>query len=125
VDVQQLDSVAGAIERLTGRSVRERVPDWVVRRAGRIELVDCSPHRLRRRIRRGDVFPGIDIPRALAGFFMPDNLDALRQLGLRFIAGDTEQELMETFRRHEVTGNGGGTGRLMVAVTPHMTRPRP
>jgi K+-sensing histidine kinase KdpD len=49
---------------------------------------------------------------------MPDNLDALRQLGLRFIAGDTEQELMETFRRHEVAGNGGGTGRLMVAVTP-------
>jgi two-component system, OmpR family, sensor histidine kinase KdpD len=118
VNAQHLDSVAGAIERLFGRRVGERVPDWVVRRAARLEFVDCSPERLRRRILRGEVYPGIDIPRALAGFFMPGNLAALRQLGLRFVAGDTEQELLEMLRQHQAASPAGSTERFMVAVTP-------
>lgn len=118
VNVQHLDSVAGAIERVSGRGVRERVPDWVVRRAGRIELVDCSPEQLRCRILRGDVYPGVDIPRALANFFMPDNLEVLHQLGVRFMAGDTEQELLETLRQHATGHSGEATERFMVAVTP-------
>lgn len=118
VNVQHLDSAAGAIERMSGRRVRERVPDWVVRRAGRIELVDCSPEQLHCRILRGDVYPGPDIPRALANFFIPGNLATLRQLGLRFIAGDTEQELLEVYRQHETRNSEGTAERFMVAVTP-------
>jgi two-component system, OmpR family, sensor histidine kinase KdpD len=118
VNVQQLDSAAGAIERLSGRCVRERVPDWVVRRAGRIEFVDCSPEQLRYRILRGDICPGLDIPRALVNFFMPGNLAAMRQLGRRFIAGDTEQELLEMLRQHETGSSGESAERFMVAVTP-------
>jgi len=34
-----------------GAKVRERVPDWVVRKANQIELVDSSPEELRRRRR--------------------------------------------------------------------------
>jgi K+-sensing histidine kinase KdpD len=40
VDVQHLEGVEDAAERITGARVRERVPDWVVRKADRIELVD-------------------------------------------------------------------------------------
>ena len=35
VNIQHLDSVADTVERITGVPVRERVPDWVVRRAAR------------------------------------------------------------------------------------------
>jgi two-component system sensor histidine kinase KdpD len=118
VNVQHLDTAAAAIERLSGRQVRERVPDWLVRRAARIDLVDCSPEQLRSRILRGEVYPSVDSHRALANFFMPGNLSALRQLGLRFIAGDTEQELLEVLRQHETVSPREPAERFMVAVTP-------
>src|SRR3984885_5857983 len=33
VNIQHLESIAGEVEQMTGAKVRERVPDWVVRRA--------------------------------------------------------------------------------------------
>jgi two-component system, OmpR family, sensor histidine kinase KdpD len=118
VNVQHLDSAAGAVERLSGRAVRERVPDAMVRGAAGVELVDCSPERLRRRILRGEVYAGLDIPRALAGFFLPDNLAGLRELARRFLAGDTEQELLEALRDQENASSAEGAERFMVGVTP-------
>ena len=43
VNIQHLESIADAVEHMTGAKVRERVPDWVVRKADQIELVDSSP----------------------------------------------------------------------------------
>jgi two-component system sensor histidine kinase KdpD len=43
VNIQHLESIADEVEHMTGAPVRERVPDWVVRKADQIELVDSSP----------------------------------------------------------------------------------
>jgi Osmosensitive K+ channel His kinase sensor domain len=40
-----------------GAKVRERVPDWVVRKADQIELIDSSPEQLRRRMVHGNIYP--------------------------------------------------------------------
>ncbi len=48
VNIQHLESIADEVEKMTGARVRERVPDWVVRKASQIELVDSSPEQLRR-----------------------------------------------------------------------------
>ena len=40
VNIQHLESVADTVEQITQVRVRERVPDWVVRRADQIEFVD-------------------------------------------------------------------------------------
>src|SRR5215472_14132413 len=50
VNIQHLESIAEQVEHMTGVPVRERVPDWVVRKANRTELVDSSPEQLRRRM---------------------------------------------------------------------------
>ena len=57
VNIQHIESVADAVERITGVSVRERVPDWVVRRADQIELIDSSADQLRRRMLHGNIYP--------------------------------------------------------------------
>ncbi len=57
VNIQHLESIADAVERMTGAQVRERVPDWVVRKADQIELVDSSPEQLRRRMLHGNIYP--------------------------------------------------------------------
>ena len=81
VNIQHLESIADAVEQMTGAQVRERVPDWVVRKADQIELVDSSPEALRRRMLHGNIYPQAEVPQALTHFFRTDNLIALREVG--------------------------------------------
>lgn len=62
---------------MTGVQVRERVPDWVVRRADQIELVDSSPEQLRRQMAHGNIYPQERVPQALA-IFRTDSPSARR-----------------------------------------------
>ena len=117
VNIQHLESIADEVEQMTGAQVRERLPDWVVRKANQIELVDSSPEQLRRRMLHGNVYPKERVPQALAHFFRTDNLIALRELALRFLADETDEELLEYLRRHETNVLWETTERLMVAVT--------
>ena len=65
VNVQHIESLADAVERITGVGVRERVPDWVVRRADQLELIDSSADQLRRRMLHGNIYPENKVPSAL------------------------------------------------------------
>jgi len=94
VNIQHLESLAESIESMTGTRVRERVPDWVVRRADQTELVDSSPEQLRRRIVHGNVYPPEKVPAALTNFFTTHNLTILRELALRFVADETDEVLL-------------------------------
>jgi two-component system, OmpR family, sensor histidine kinase KdpD len=117
VNIQHLESIADEVEHMTGARVRERVPDWVVRKADQIELVDSSPEQLRRRMLHGNVYPQEKVPLALSSFFRTDNLIALRELALRFLADETDEELLEHLRRRESDGVWETCERIMVAVT--------
>lgn len=117
LNIQHLESIADAVEQMTGSQVRERVPDWVVRKADQIELVDSSPEQLRRRMLHGNIYPKDKIPQALTHFFRTDNLTALRELSLRFLADETEEDLLEHLQRNQENGLWETTERIMVAVT--------
>ena len=118
VNIQHIESLADAVERITGIGVRERVPDWVVRRADQLELIDSSADQLRRRMLHGNIYPEHKVPSALNGFFRAENLVALRELSLRFVADETEEELLEFLRSKGVAGElWETTERIMVAVT--------
>ena len=47
---------------------------------------------LRRRMLHGNIYPAAKVPQALTHFFRTDNLIALRELALRFLADETEEE---------------------------------
>ncbi len=117
VNIQHLESIADAVEQMTGTQVRERVPDLVVRKADQIELVDSSPEQLRRRMLHGNIYPNEKIPQALTHFFRTDNLTALRELALRFLADETEEDLLEHLQRNQEKGLWETTERILVAVT--------
>jgi len=116
VNIQHLESVADAVQQITGVAVRERVPDWVVRRADQMELIDSSPEQLRRRMLHGHVYPPEKIPGALASFFRYQNLVALRELALRFVADETEEELLEFLVARHPDIVWDTAERIMVAV---------
>jgi two-component system, OmpR family, sensor histidine kinase KdpD len=117
VNIQHLESIADEVEHMTGVRVRERVPDWVVRKADQIELVDSSPEQLRRRMLHGNIYPKERVTLALNNFFRTDNLIALRELALRFLADETDEELLAHLRRREATGVWETCERVMVAIS--------
>ncbi len=117
VNIQHLESIADAVEEMTGVKVRERVPDRIVREANQIELVDSSPEQLRRRMLHGNIYPQDKVAQALTHFFRTDNLTALRELALRFVADETEEELLEHLDRSRTDTVWETTERIMVGVT--------
>ncbi len=117
VNVQHLESIADAVERMTGTRVRERVPDWVVRKADQLELIDSSPEQLRRRMMHGNIYPAAKVQSALTHFFRTENLVALRELALRFVADETEEELLAYLRERHPSEMWDTTERIMVAIT--------
>ncbi len=117
VNIQHLESIADAVETMTRTKVRERVPDRVVRRADQIELVDSSPEALRRRMLHGNIYPKAKVPQALTHFFQTDNLIALRELALRFLADETEEELLEHLQRRQAGIVWETNERILVAVS--------
>lgn len=114
-NVQHIESVADAVETILGVPVRERVPDEVVRSADEIELVDMSPHALRQRMRHGNVYPPDRAAIALEKFFTEPNLMALRDLSLRFVAGQVDEELEGIVARRGI-GLPPVTERVMAVV---------
>jgi two-component system sensor histidine kinase KdpD len=117
VNIQHLESLADAVESMTGTKVRERVPDWVVRRADQIELVDASPEALRRRMIHGNIYPAPKVQQALTHFFRMDNLSALRELALRFLADEVDETLVRRLADEKAEKVWETAERILVAVT--------
>ena len=86
VNVQHVDSVKDLVEKVTGVVVRETVPDRELDGADEIQFIDITPEALRKRMRHGNVYAPDKVETALANFFRPQNLSAMRQIGLRLVA---------------------------------------
>ena len=90
VNVQHVESLNDAIFELTGVRVRETFPDRILDDADEVVLVDLAPEALLERLRAGKVYRQERVDAALANFFQPRNLGALRELALREVAEDVE-----------------------------------
>lgn len=93
MNVQHIESLGPTIAQMTGVQVRETVPDWVMQRVDEIVLADVTPQALQRRMERGDIYPVDRAERALAHFFRPGNLIALRELALRQVTQVVDRSL--------------------------------
>ena len=91
LNIQHLESLNDVITRITGTTQRETVPDDIVRRADQLELVDMAPEAIRRRMAHGNIYPAERIDAALANYFRPGNLGALRELALLWVADRVEE----------------------------------
>jgi two-component system, OmpR family, sensor histidine kinase KdpD len=117
VNIQHLESIADAVERIIEMPVRERVPDWVLRKANQIELVDSSPEQLRRRMQHGNIYSAETAGEALSHYFRHDRLTALRELALRFLADETDEQLIGFIRSRQEGAVWETHERILVGVT--------
>src|SRR3954463_14133254 len=117
VNIQHLESLNDVIERITGVRQRETVPDEVVRRAQQVELVDLTPEALRRRMAHGNVYGPEKVDAAMANYFQPRNLTALREMALLWLADQVEVALQRYRTDQQVTDIWETRERVVVALT--------
>ena len=86
LNVQHVESVNDVVEKITGIVQRETLPDRVLDLADEIQFIDISPEALRKRMRHGNIYRPDKVETALANFFRPGNLAALREIALRLVA---------------------------------------
>ena len=90
MNIQHLESLNDHMFRITGIRVRETVPDWFIKTASEIIMVDATTGALLNRLRRGVIYAPEKAQRALENFFKESTLAALRELALRQTAHELE-----------------------------------
>lgn len=117
VNVQHVESLTPRVQTLTGITVREQVPDWVLDRADEIVLADLTPEALLTRMRRGDIYPAERVERSLANFFRRGNLIALRELALQRVTRAVDRTLDDYVKRKRLGGEWSITERIAVCIS--------
>jgi two-component system sensor histidine kinase KdpD len=109
MNLQHLESLNDQVLQISGIRVRETVPDWVIKQAAEVVMVDVTPDALINRLKRGAVYEPGKAEQALANFFKEQTLVALRELALRQAAHEVEArhtEIGAVASRHGGPRNG-------------------
>jgi two-component system, OmpR family, sensor histidine kinase KdpD len=119
VNVQHLESLNDVVAQITGITVRETIPDFLLDRADEIELVDLPPDDLLQRLRDGKVYIPELAERAKDFFFRKGNLLALRELALRRTAERVDEQMQSYREVKGVKEVWPATERLLVCIGPN------
>jgi two-component system sensor histidine kinase KdpD len=117
VNVQHIESLNDVVAQITRVRIRETVPDSIFDRADAIELVDLTPDDLIQRLKEGKVYVPQQAERALAHYFSPGNLTALRELALRCTAERVDEQLLTHMQAHAIPGPWAAGERIVVCVS--------
>jgi two-component system sensor histidine kinase KdpD len=93
MNVQHLESLNDQIWQSTGVRVRETIPDWLLKQADEVVLVDLTPRALLNRLARGVIYAPDRARAARQNFFKDSTLVALRELAMRQAAHAIESRL--------------------------------
>jgi two-component system sensor histidine kinase KdpD len=115
LNVQHLESLYNIVENAVGVKVRERIPDSILAEADQIVDVDLATEDLRNRLEEGKIYPAERIETALANFFVPSNLEKLRELTLRELASQIDLRRRETKEDEAVAASD----QIMVCLSSH------
>jgi two-component system, OmpR family, sensor histidine kinase KdpD len=92
MNIQHLESLNDVVARITSVVVRERVPDRILDEADEIVMIDVTPEMLQERLKEGKIYAPAKIQQSLDNFFQRRNLIALRELALREVADNVEEQ---------------------------------
>ncbi len=95
MNVQHLESLNDQVWQVTGVRMRETLPDWVVKQADDVVMVDLPPTALLNRLRRGQVYGPEKAQQAIQNFFKESTLVLLRELALRQTAHQVDVRYVE------------------------------
>jgi two-component system sensor histidine kinase KdpD len=120
-NVQHLESLNDLVERATGVTVRETIPDSFLKSADQVVNLDLAVEDLHERLKAGKIYAPEKVSHALESFFKQENLSTLRELALREVAESLDRATLGQHARagEEPPAKGGGWGRVMVALSSY------
>jgi two-component system sensor histidine kinase KdpD len=119
VNIQHLETLNDAVGRSANTTIRETVPDSVLKRADEVVNVDVTVDELRTRLRQGKIYAAEKVEQSLANFFRKGNLNMLRELALRTTAEQVGSQAAR-YRRDQGLEQAPIPEKVMVCLS---TRP--
>src|SRR5277367_1985328 len=119
VNIQHLETLNDAVTRSANTTIRETVPDSVLKRADEVVNVDVTVDELRTRLRQGKIYAPEKVEQSLANFFRKGNLNMLRELALRTTAEQVSSQAAQ-YRRNQGLEQAPIPEKVMVCLS---TRP--
>jgi two-component system sensor histidine kinase KdpD len=118
LNVQHLESLNDTVFDITGIRVRETIPDAILREADEITIIDITPRALVNRLKRGDIYKIEKVESALQNFFREGNLSALREIALREVAREVDDDVTNYRREKRIENHWATNDRVMVCLSP-------
>jgi len=119
MNVQHVESLNDQIWQSTGVRVRETIPDWLLKQADEVVMVDLTPRALLNRLARGVIYQPERAKAALENFFKESTLVALRELAMRQAAYTVESRLPDDAPVVVDEADSVRSGdRLLLVLTP-------
>jgi two-component system sensor histidine kinase KdpD len=100
-NVQHLESLKDIVERVTGVTIRETIPDTFLKRADQVVNLDLAIEDLLDRLHTGKIYAPDKVATALANFFKSENLTSLRELALREVAESVDRAALQEITRRD------------------------
>jgi two-component system sensor histidine kinase KdpD len=117
-NVQHLESLKDIVERATGVTIRETIPDSFLKQADQVVNLDLAVEDLQERLRAGKIYAADKVGWALEHFFKDENLGRLRELALREVAESVERASASRPTPAEPAGAASGPrSRVMVCLS--------
>lgn len=116
MNVQHVESLNDVVAQITRIRVRETVPDAILEWADDIEVIDITPQDLIQRLNEGKVYVPQTAQRAVAHYFSPGNLTALRELALRRTAQRVDAQLLNHMQANAIPGPWAAGERILVCI---------
>lgn len=93
INIQHIESLNPEVERITGISITERIPDKVLQLADEVVNIDLTVSELLDRLREGKIYKAEKIKLALNNFFQFERIIQLREMALREVAHQLERKI--------------------------------
>ncbi|BAU52813.1 histidine kinase [Mucilaginibacter gotjawali] len=93
VNIQHIESLNEEVEKITGASINERIPDKVLQMADEVVNIDLTADELVDRLKEGKIYDEKKIQQALNNFFQAERILQLRELALREVANQVERKI--------------------------------
>ncbi|MGE7601551.1 universal stress protein [Peribacillus sp. NPDC097675] len=121
INIYELKGVKEVAEHLLNLPlhVSEVLPENTLTQADEVRLLDVTPEAILKRFQEGKIVETLARKDVDVKLFHRDNLAVLRELSLRFLAGEVEEDLTEHREQEGLMGPTGASERILVCVQYH------
>ncbi len=118
LNIQHVESLKDVVEKASGITIHETVPDSFLKEAVQVVNLDLAVEDLVERLKAGKIYAADKVAWAMENFFQDGNLTTLRELALREVAESLERQ-SETKARTATGPERAARGRVMVCMSSY------